>query len=525
MTASKEPAGRASPAFVLALIIVWLCATAWMRPLMLPDEGRYVGVAWEMLRSGDWLTPTLNGLPFFHKPPLFYWITAASLSAFGLHEWPARAAPILGASLGAFSLYLFLRRWAAERLARLTLVALLAQPLFLVGGQFANLDMLVAGCITATIVLAAHAVLCIERVMPYRRAVAGAYALAALGVLAKGLIGIVIPALVLLTWILLRRRWHALRALVWWPGLLLFLLIAAPWFVVMQMRFPGFLDYFFVFQHFKRFTVGGFNNMQPVWFYPAVLLLFFLPWLPFLYRSLRRKTSADAPGQELRMLMSLWTLAVVVFFSMPKSKLLGYILPAVPPLAVLIAESYALVAPSSRLGVRWWQATAITTSLIGFVFVAGLAVRPPNGLRELSFALTAQRSGTEPMFMLGQYYYDVPFYAKLTDPAVVVDDWQDPEKDLRDNWHKELRDAGRFATGLAARLLLKPTALPTALCQAPVSWVIGPVGAAQQYPFLQAASTSAGVRDVRLWRVDRQLAAVFSSLHCEGTPNADSASR
>lgn len=525
MTASEEPAGRASPALVLALIIVWLSATAWMRPLMLPDEGRYVGVAWEMLRSSDWLTPTLNGLPFFHKPPLFYWITAASLSAFGLHEWPARAAPILGASLGAFSLYLFLRRWAGERLARLTLVALLAQPLFLVGGQFANLDMLVAGCITATIVLAAHAVLCIERRMPYRRAVAGAYALAALAVLAKGLIGIVIPALVLLTWILVRRRWHSLRALVWWPGLLLFLLIAAPWFVVMQMRFPGFLDYFFVFQHFKRFTVGGFNNMQPVWFYPAVLLLFFLPWLPFLYRSLRRKAWADAPGQELRLLMILWTLAVVVFFSTPKSKLLGYILPAVPPLAVLIAESYALMAPCSRLGVRWWQATAITTSLIAFVFVAGLAVRPPNGLRELSFALAAQRSGTEPMVMLGQYYYDVPFYAKLNDPAVVVDDWQDPAKDLRDNWHKELRDAGRFDTGLAARLLLMPTALPTALCQAPVSWVIGPAGAAQQYPFLQVASTSAGVRDVRLWRVDRRVAAVFSSLRCEGTPSADSASR
>ena len=109
--------------------------------------------------------------------------------------------------------------------------------------------------------------------------------------------------------------------------------------------------------------------------------------------------------------------------------------------------------------------------------------------------------------------------------AVVVDDWQDPAKDLRDNWHKELRDAGRFDTGLAARLLLMPTALPTALCQAPVSWVIGPAGAAQQYPFLQVASTSAGVRDVRLWRVDRRVAAVFSSLRCEGTPSADSASR
>ena len=148
---------------IAALMLAWLAATAWARPLMLPDEGRYVGVAWEMVRSGDWLTPTLNGLPFFHKPPLFYWITAGAMSLFGLNEWAARAAPILGAWLGAFSLYVFARRWRGDQVARLTLLALLVQPLFYIGGQFANLDMLVAGCISATIVLLAHAALSVER--------------------------------------------------------------------------------------------------------------------------------------------------------------------------------------------------------------------------------------------------------------------------------------------------------------------------------------------------------------------------
>src|SRR5689334_14106977 len=97
---------------LLLLTVVWLGASAGLRQLSLPDEGRYVGVAWEMLRSGDWLTPTLDGLPFFHKPPLFYWITAASLSLFGLNEWAARAAPIFGGFVAAASLYLFTRRWA-----------------------------------------------------------------------------------------------------------------------------------------------------------------------------------------------------------------------------------------------------------------------------------------------------------------------------------------------------------------------------------------------------------------------------
>ena len=521
MTTVDRAGGRAAPALALALIILWHGFTAWMRPLMLPDEGRYVGVAWEMLRSGDWLTPTLDGLPFFHKPPLFYWITAASMSVFGLHEWAARVAPVLGASLGAFSLYLFMRRWAGERMARLTLVALLAQPLFFIGGQFANLDMLVAGCITATIVLAAQAALCVERGLAYRSALAGAYAMAAIGVLAKGLIGIVIPALVLLAWLVVQRRWRVLRMLVWWPGLLLFLLVAAPWFAAMQARFPGFLDYFFVVKHFKRVAAGGFNNVQPVWFYPAVLLLLSLPWLPWIYRLHSRTVTVDAEGRQVRLLMVLWVLLVVLFFSMPKSKLLGYVLPAVPPLAALMAEGYALSVRPSRRARRWWLATAGATSALSLAVVVGLAIRPPNSLRDLASTLALQRGPNEPVFMLGKYYYDVPFYAKLASASVVVDDWQNAEANAHDNWRKELSDAARFAAPHAARVLVLPTSLPMALCSTPVAWLIGPAAAAQQYPFLQLVAVTASAQDIRLWRLDTKVAAVFSALRCEGTPSVD----
>ena len=156
MTAAEYPSRR-QHAGVLLLIVIWLSATAWARPLMLPDEGRYAGVAWEMLRSGDWLTPTLDGLPFFHKPPLFYWLTASALSVFGLNEWAARMASIVGASAGAYALYLYVVRYAGLRAARMALLVLLTQLLFFGGSQFANLDMLVAGCIGATILLAAHA--------------------------------------------------------------------------------------------------------------------------------------------------------------------------------------------------------------------------------------------------------------------------------------------------------------------------------------------------------------------------------
>jgi 4-amino-4-deoxy-L-arabinose transferase-like glycosyltransferase len=145
-----------------------------LRPLTLPDEGRYAGVAYAMLQSGDLALPRLHGLPYFHKPPLTYWIDAAAMQAFGINAWSARAS---------------------------------------------------------------------EQLAPLRWTV-GAWAAAALAVLSKGLIGLVLPSLVLLPWLIAQRRWRGLLRLLHPAGWLLFLLLVLPWFIAMQQRFPGFFDYF-----------------------------------------------------------------------------------------------------------------------------------------------------------------------------------------------------------------------------------------------------------------------------------------
>jgi 4-amino-4-deoxy-L-arabinose transferase-like glycosyltransferase len=522
--------GRDLP-WIAALTLAWLAATAWARPLMLPDEGRYVGVAWEMLRSADWLTPTLDGLPYFHKPPLFYWITAGSLGLFGLNDWAARAAPILGAALGALATYAFARRWWSERAARLALLALLVQPLYFAGGQFANLDMLVAGCITATIVALADSALCIEGKLPFRKALAAAYAMAALGVLAKGLIGFVIPALVIAAWLLLRRRWRVLLALLWWPGALIFLALAAPWFIAMQLRFTDFLNYFFIVQHFKRFALGGFNNVQPFWFFPAVLLLFSLPWLPWLVRPFRSEFLSDAgPDPErrtIRLLLLGWVAIVVVFFSLPQSKLLGYVLPAVPPLAMLMADGYlmSLVNKPPARAKRLWQAGMAVSAIVSVGAVAVFAIHPLHSSRDLASALATPRGAQEPVVMLGNYYFDLPFYARIRSPIEVVDDWASADIGKRDNWRKELADAGRFAPARAQALLIAPAALPARLCASPVSWVIGASKDSDRYPFLAGAQAVLSQRDITLWRVDVAVPAVASVLRCEGMPNDGPADR
>ncbi|KRB39657.1 glycosyl transferase [Acidovorax sp. Root70] len=519
----KRSGGLRDGVLVAALILFWLAATAWARPLMLPDEGRYVSVAWEMLRSGDWLTPTLNGLPFFHKPPLFYWITGAALSVGGLTEIAARAASIAGATLGALSLYLFTKHWCGLTSARRVLWVLLAQPLFFVGGQFANLDMLVAGCITATILALAHAALCFEQGLAYRRALLLAYGLSALGVLAKGLIGFVIPAMVVGFWLVLRRRWRTVWALMSPTGAMLFLLVAAPWFLAMQQRFDGFLHYFFVVQHFQRFAAGGFNNVQPAWFYPVVLALMSLPCLLWSRSLLTQRyfvgTAAVSPQHAaVRQLMGLAVFCVVLFFSMPQSKLLGYIFPAVAPLAWLMADATGASATGASRQ-RWWWATLAFSAVLGLGVVAGLVWDQRHSTRNLGLVLREYRADGEPVYFIRSYHYDVPFYARLQDPVVVVDDWDDPEIALRDNWRKEMSDAGGFSRQRAEQLLMTPAALPAALCRQPVSWVVASEALRKRYDFLAQAEAVLTLRGETLWRVDVRQPAQLSALRCAGKPN------
>lgn len=501
-------------ALTLLLACAWLAFTAWARPLMLPDEGRYIGVAWEMLHSGNWLTPMLDGLPFFHKPPLFYWITAASLEVFGLHEGAGRAASVVGACMAASSLFLFARRWAGEAAARASLWLLVTMPLFFCAAQYANLDMLVAGCITATVLLFAHAVLAAERGLPHRGALAAAYFAAALGLLAKGLIGGVLPVLVALIWLVALRRPRALLMLVWPPGLLLFAVVAAPWFVAMQWRFPDFLDYFFVVQHFKRFAESGFNNARPFWFYPVVIAVLCLPWFVGVSRIWRRAFWRDPERAPLRWLMLIWFIVVVGFFSLPNSKLVGYVLPAVPPLAFLIAEGFGQLEWAALRRRRAWGLSFGVAAAICVGVVVTLGVGFDRSNQHLARALAARMAPGEPLVFVDEYHYDVAFYARLTQPVQVVEQWDDPKVAQRDNWRKELFDAGRFDRPAAASTLIGDASFLAALCHVPVTWVMASPAVRGRLPVLSAAEAVASNRRATLWRIDSSLPAVKAALAC-----------
>lgn len=497
----RWPAWASAPC-VLLLLLVWLGATGWFRQLTLPDEGRYVGVAWEMVRSGNWAVPTLDGLPFFHKPPLFYWMAAASMTVFGPNEWAARLPSLIGATGAAWALFLFVRRWIDARAAAAALVVLATSPGYFAAAQFANHDMLVASWIAAAILLCAHAILSADMRRPYRLTLFGAYACAALGVLTKGLIGAVLPFLVVACWTLIARRPKAMLLLFWPPGLVLFGAISLPWFATMQGKYAGFLDYAFIEQQFKRFAQGGFNNQQPWWFYLPVLGLLTLPWIVQLPRALHRAMRADKDPGNIRMLMWVWILVVLLFFSLPGSKLIGYILPALPPLSFVLAENL-LRAFRGRPGARssaplmvGLGAAACLATVFGVGIFGAVSAKP------LATSLRPLIAADDRILMLDRYVYDAPFYLRLSKPSLIASSWRDPEINSSDNWRREIFDASLFDPLLSRQVLVESDQIGPVLCKPGTTWIFGDANSVARFPWLARAVQASQTPRLTVWRWD-----------------------
>jgi hypothetical protein len=266
-------------------------------------------------------------------------------------------------------------------------------------------------------------------------------------------------------------------------------------------------------QHVRRYLLGGFNNVQPIWFYPAVLLLFSLPWLPWLWRGLApAQAERDAP---LRLLMRVWIGTVLLFFSLPRSKPLGYILPAVPPLAWLLADALRARGTPSRQALRRWWASAGLTAMASLTGVGLFALHAHESSRDIALALAALRGPHEPVLMLGRYEYDVPFYARLDEPVIVaVGDEPSAIAGRLDGWRSELADAARFAPAASASPLVNDAGLIATLCRATPGWVLGPAAALTTHPFLAHADAVASHGGQVLWRIDAAQPATRRALSC-----------
>ena len=321
-----------------ALILVLWFGCLGIRDLFHPDEGRYAEIPREMVATGDYVMPRLNGLKYYEKPALAYWLTASTYQWAGVSPWSARFANALCGALTVLAIGLTARRLAGDRAAVLAALSLASCFQFFLFGQVLTVDMTVT--LFLTLSLCALIAAGDTRLAPgqRRRWTLAMWAAMACGVLAKGLIGLVLPALVLVLYLAATRDLGLLRRLEWVRGLIVCFAIAAPWYLALQWRDPAFFDFFFVQQHFRRFT-GGAYRTGAWYFFVLLVLVGGLPWTLHHLRALGgawRAPSAPTNALQVSRLLGVWVLGILGFFTLSQSKLPGYIVPVFPALALLL---------------------------------------------------------------------------------------------------------------------------------------------------------------------------------------------
>lgn len=325
------------------LALAAILAFSWFvtldyRDLIRPDEGRYAEIAREMLVTGDWMTPRLNGFKYFEKPALQYWATAAAFSAFGVHEWTARLWAALTGLTGIFMVG-FTGARLYGRAAGLYAAAISAScVLYVFVGHLNTLDMGLSFFLCMSVCAFVIAQQDAQSDRGRRAWMLLAWASAALAVLSKGLIGILLPGGALLLYILLQRDWGRLRQLHLLSGAALFIAISAPWFILVSLANAEFFRFFFIHEHFERFLTKTHGRYQPAWYFIPILLGSMVPWTLTMIPALARSWRAEATRFQPARFLLIWCAFTFAFFSASGSKLPPYILPMIPALALLMGR-------------------------------------------------------------------------------------------------------------------------------------------------------------------------------------------
>ncbi len=374
------------------------------------DEPRYAQIAREMLVRHDWITPTLDGRPWLEKPALYYWQAMLAYHIFGVSDSAARLPSAIDATLMIFAVYYFLRR---------------LRPGFELDGALMTASLAgVIGFARAVPLSAAFTIALLAWFAWYesgsKRFLTLFYAFLGLGMLAKGPVAPVLAAIIIVVFVLSIRSTALLARTLWLPGITLFCAVAVPWYVAVQMRNPEFFRVFILEHNLARFRTNLYHHTEPLWYFVPVLLLGLVPWTMFVVAAAMEvarawwQRRAISSTESLNIFLVIWILIPVIFFSMSQSKLPGYILPALPAGALLVAEyARTRIAENARSDILLTSLHSIVASLplalammlpfilfqhripwnrwaaVSFAFAAVLAIgialtlRAPAGLRML----------------------------------------------------------------------------------------------------------------------------------------------
>jgi len=373
---------------------IFFCIGLGVRPYLTPSEARYIEVPRQMLITNDWLTPRLNGVPYFEKPPLFYWLQASVMQFFGTGEFAGRITTLLLDTL------LCLVTYATGRLLYGRLSGLLAAAVITTCalgytlGRVAMLDTPVTLFLTLTFACFLAAQHASTEGKPEQKCFYwGMYIAAAAAVMTKGLIGIVIPGLVIGAWIAITGRWRILKEVRLFSGLVLFLILTAPWHVLMAEKHPAFFQFYFIHEHFQRFLTDEAKRVQPWWFFIAITIAGLLPWIGLMPSAAAevggrtsdiRKFFLNLRHPTSNLYLFLWIILPLIFFSASHSKLAPYIFPIFPPLCILLgrylAECWEGRITTRALRINSLVVAAIFTTIILVYYFVPLPISPEDKL-------------------------------------------------------------------------------------------------------------------------------------------------
>jgi len=372
---------------LVLFLLVWFYALD-ARTLVPSDEGRYAEMAREMAATGDWITPRLNAIKYFEKPPLQTWMNALTFKLFGLGEWQARLWSGLCGLLG-IALVTYTGRRVFSPWVGTTAGLVLASSFWWAGLSHVNvLDMGLSGMMTLSLCGLILAQRDDAEDRERRNWMLACWAGMALAFLSKGPIGIVLPGAVLVLYTFITREWAIWRRLHLISGLLLFTLIAAPWFVLVALKNPEHPRFFFYHENIERFTSTVHHRDGPLYYFIPILMVGVLPWLGVLAQSVWAARRESGGKFRPKIMLLIWAAFIFFFFSISSSKLPHYILPIFPALALLIANYLE----KAKAG-----AWAIAAGVLTLVAIAGLAFVPRLG-----------KMGTEP-FEIAAYQASQPW--------------------------------------------------------------------------------------------------------------------
>ncbi|MFZ2523713.1 MAG: glycosyltransferase family 39 protein, partial [Candidatus Ferrigenium altingense] len=367
---------------LITVALIWF-ANLEYRTLVKPDEGRYAEIPREMVVSGDWVTPRLNELKYFEKPPLQYWATATAYTLFGEHQWTSRLWAGLTGFAGILLVWFAGLRLFGREAAGYAALLLSSSLLYVLMAHINTLDMGVTFFLTLGIVGLLLGQAQADRTKQ-RNWMLVAWAGLALAVLSKGLMGLVLPGAALFIYCVVQRDFGVLKRMHWLPGLAVFFAITVPWFVLVMKANPEFFERFFIYEHYTRFTTKTHGRYQPWYYFIPILLAGALPWTVLMFDSMFRCVVGGGRGRGLpdkmfntQRFLLIWAVFIYAFFSVSGSKLPSYLLPMFPALALLMGKRIA----EMRGRVLLWQvapAIPVALLLLGLALNVGKFADTPN---------------------------------------------------------------------------------------------------------------------------------------------------